>query len=69
MKANKISLSDFTFTFSGYGHYKVQYTSPVTQKKWSAVTNNIALIDLTKNEDNPKKTDLNDLKRICKNCD
>ena len=31
----KISLSDFSFSFSGYGHYRVTYTSPVTHKKWT----------------------------------
>jgi len=64
---NSILLSDFTFMFSGYGHYKVTFTSPNTGKKWSTVTSNMPLIDATKNADNPKKKDLNTLKSICKN--
>lgn len=62
----RISLSDFTFVFSGYGHYKVTYTSPITGKSWETVTNNMPLIDATKNADYPKINDLNRLKKICK---
>jgi hypothetical protein len=62
-----ISLSDFRFTFSGYGHYKVTYTSPVTGKSWTATTNNMPLIVLTKNADEPKRKDLEALKKIVKN--
>lgn len=67
MKTNKISISDFSFQFSGYGHYKVTYTSPVTYKKWTITTNNMPLIDATKNTESPKQVDLNNLKRLCKN--
>lgn len=63
---NSIQLNDFTFEFKGHGHYKVTYQSPVTNKKWSNLTNNMPLIDATKNEDEPKKVDLNHLKKICK---
>jgi len=63
---NKICISDFQFQFSGYGHYRVTYTSPVTRKSWSVVTNDMQLIDDTKNEDNPKISRLNDLKKVCK---
>jgi len=66
MKNTKIKLSDFAFQFSGYGHYKVIYTSPVTGKLWSTVTSNMPLIDATKNEDYPKVKDLNYLKYVCK---
>ena len=62
-----INKTDFTFTFSGYGHYKVRYTSPVTNKHWEVVTSNMPLIDLTKNEDSPKIKDLTILKTLCKN--
>ncbi len=65
MKA-KISISDFSFRINGYGRYKVTYTSPVTGKAWTATTNDMPLIDATKNADNPKKSDLEQLKRICK---
>ena len=61
-----IKLSDFDFQFSGHGHYKVSYQSQVTGKKWTRTTNDMPLIDDTKNADDPKKTDLNKLKRFCK---
>ena len=63
---NSIKLSDFTFLQSGYGHYKVTYTSPITFKEWTAVTSNMPLIDETKNADEPKKVNLNRLKSLCK---
>ncbi len=63
----KISIYDFTFTPSGYGHYKVIYTSPITKKQWSTKTNNMPLIDATKNSEAPKVKDLKTLKEICKN--
>ena len=67
MKTTKISISDFSFSFSGYGHYKVTYTSPVTGKKWQTVTSNMPLIDATKNADEPKRKDLEELKYLVKN--
>ena len=66
MKAKKISISDFSFMPSGYGHYKVTYTSPVTGKSWTTVTSNMPLIDATKNADEPKRCDLERLKRVVK---
>ena len=63
---NKTELSDFDFKFSGHGHYKVAYTSPVTGKSWTTTTNNMPLIDITKNADYPKRCDLDYLKFICK---
>lgn len=30
----KTQLSDFNFQFSGYGHYRVSYTSPATGKQY-----------------------------------
>jgi hypothetical protein len=62
----KTSISDFSFLLSGYGHYKVTYISPITGKKWTTVTNNMPLIDATKNADEPKQKDLNQLKKVCK---
>lgn len=61
-----IQLSDFRFQFAGYGHYAVTYTSPVTGKSWRVTTNNMPLVDATKNADEPKKIDLNELKNLCK---
>jgi hypothetical protein len=63
----KTQLSDFTFRPSGRGHYKVTYASPITGKKWTTTTNNMPLIDATKNAERPKRKDLNYLKNICKN--
>ena len=62
----KISLSDFSFSFSGYGHYKVTFFSTRTNKAWSCTTSNMPLIDATKNADEPLQKDLNELKRLCK---
>ena len=61
-----ISISDFSFQFAGYGHYKVKYTSPATGKSWTTTTNDMPLIDCTKNADDPKKKDLEILKRVVK---
>lgn len=66
MKTPKISISDFSFKFTGYGHYKVTYTSPVTFKSWTKTTNNMPLIDATKNAEYPKRCDLERLKYMCK---
>ena len=63
---NQIKRTDFTFTISGYGHYMVTYTSPVTGKSWRKTTDNMPLIDRIKNAENPKIKDLNDLKRLVK---
>lgn len=63
----KIQLTDFNFQFSGYGHYRVSYTSPATGKQWSTVISDMTLIDVTKNADEPKRKDLEALKRLCKN--
>lgn len=62
-----ISISDFSFKFSGYGHYEVTYTSKITGRKWTTVTSNMPLIDATKNSDSPKIKDLVALKYYCKN--
>ena len=63
----KTQLSDFNFQFSGYGHYRVSYTSPATGKQWSTVIDDMTLIDVTKNADEQKRKDLEALKRLCKN--
>ena len=66
MKADKISINDFSFSFAGYGHYKVTYKSPITGKQWAKVTNNMPLIDATKDADEPKRKDLEELKYLVK---
>ena len=62
----KVEITDFTFLPSGYGHYKVTYRSPITGKEWTRVTNDMPLIDATKNADTPKRKDLEQLKSVCK---
>lgn len=62
----KIEKSDFEFIFAGYGHYKVTYQSPKTGKKWTKTINDMSLIDATKNEEFPKRKDLEALKRVSK---
>ena len=61
-----ISVYDFSFQFSSYGFYKVTYQSPISGKKWVKNVCNMYLIDMTKNEQNPKKVHLKDLKRLVK---
>lgn len=65
MKKN-ISIYDFSFMPAGHGHYKVTYQSPATHKTWTAIIDDMTLIDATKNTESPKKKDLYALKRYCK---
>ena len=62
----KIEKSDFEFIFAGYGHYKITYQSPKTGKKWTKTISDMLLIDTTKNEEIPKRKDLEALKRVIK---
>lgn len=66
MSTSKISITDFIFRFSGYGHYAVAYTSPTSGDTWINTTNDMPLIDATRNSSSPKVKDLEALKRICK---
>ena len=67
MRYPKTKTCDFTFEFSGYGHYMVTYTSPTTGKCWAKTINNMCLVDSVMNEENPTQKALDDLKRACKN--
>lgn len=62
----RIDITDFRFMPAGYGHYKVTYKSPNTGKSWSVTTSNMPLIDATKNAEQPKRKDLEELRRVCK---
>lgn len=62
----KTTIYDFDFEIAGHGYYKVTYTSPATGKRWTTTTNNMPLIDATKNAEEQKRKDLEELKRICK---
>ena len=66
-KRNKTELSDFQFEPKSHGCYKVTYTSPVTHKTWSAIIDDMTIIDATKNAFEPKRRDLDILKSIVKN--
>ena len=61
-----LTLQDFTFEYICPGYYYVTYTSPLTGKSWTNTVDDMALIDATKNADNPKKKDLITLKRYVK---
>lgn len=61
-----ISISDFSFIPAGYGHYRITYKSPLSGKQWEKITCNMLLVDATKNSDNPKKKDLEELRRFLK---
>lgn len=62
----RTELSDFEFRPRGYGRYKVVYKSPVTGKEWATIIEDMTMIDATKNADQPKRKDLEALKRKCK---
>ena len=67
MKTQKISIVEFSFLLSGYGHYRVTYRSPVTFKTWTKVISDMPLIDATMGAEEPKRKDLEILKWIVKN--
>lgn len=62
----KINKYDFQFVFSGYGHYKVTYTSPITGKSWTRTINDMMIVDAVKNTECPKVKDMERLKKIVK---
>ena len=65
MKA-KIKKTDFRFRPYGYGHYYVTYISPKTNKEWTCYTDDMPLIDCTRNTEEPEQGNLKYLKNICK---
>lgn len=62
----KISICDFVREYVYAGHYEVTYTSPMTGKKWRALVTCMPMIDATFNAEEPKRKDLESLKRFCK---
>lgn len=62
----KTTIYDFDFEIAGHGYYKVTYTSPAAGKRWTTTTNNMPLIDATKNAEEPKRKDLEELKGFVK---
>ena len=63
---NKIHITDFTFEFAGYGHYKVTYKSNSRSRHWIKLITDMTIIDKTKNAEDPKTVHLNTLKKIVK---
>lgn len=63
----KTKITDFKFHLISTGRYAITYKSPVTGKTWMNHTTSMLLIDATKNSDSPKQSDLDYLKRLCKN--
>lgn len=47
----KILKSAISLLPSGYGHYKVTYTSPITGKQYERIVSDMTLIDRIKNAD------------------
>jgi len=64
--SQRTNKKDFRFLFNGRGHYKVIYTSPKTLKEFSTITDNMQLIDATKNCESPTQANLIHLKKLCK---
>ena len=65
MKAN--DLSQFRFNFSGYGHYRVVYTTPSKRYMYIVTINDMTVIDATKNAEYAKLDDILNLRRMCVN--
>ena len=63
MKAN--DLSNFAFTFAGYGHYKVTYKTG-RGDYWRALITDMPSIDRTKNAEWAKVDDIKHLRNLCK---
>ena len=64
---NSISITDFSFQFSGNGYYIVTYTSPITGNRWHKFIFNNDILNATMNSSKPKKKDLIQLKNRIKN--
>lgn len=65
MKAN--DLSQFSFNFSGYGHYVVTYTTPSGRYMYRVTINDMTLIDATRNAKWAKLEDIKWLRYACIN--
>lgn len=66
MRRPKTRITDFQFRPAGHGHYLVTYVSPTDYKEFTAVIDDMTLIDATKNTLSPKGVDLENLKRRIK---
>lgn len=64
----RIEISQFKFIFRGSGCYKVIYETPSRGDYWVHITNNMPLIDATKNAENPTQVALKQLRTECKQC-
>ena len=61
-----VQLKNFEFTPASYGRYFVTYKSPKTGREWVRTVEDMGLIDKTRNADEPKKADLQRLKKFVK---
>jgi len=66
MKTIKTTIRDFKFKLFRFGYFKVTYTNPANNKEFSHLTNNMQLINNTKNCELPLQNELECLKRMCK---
>lgn len=62
MKNYRVEKSDFEFRFMNYGLYWVVYQYPKSKRRIGARVNDMVLLDLTKNCENPRQKDLQALK-------
>lgn len=62
----KLSKSQFDFTFVGYGHYKVRYTTPTRGDYYEKTITYMPYIDDTKNEECPTQAALKTLRDAVK---
>lgn len=62
----KMNINDFKFEMTGYGLYRVIYTTPVRGDYWSAIISDMLLIDNTKNAEEPTQSAMKWLRRSVK---
>lgn len=61
---SRASIADFKFVFAGYGHYLIYYTAPATGQIFKRLTDDMPLIDATKNTEEPLQADIDKLLRF-----
>lgn len=59
-------LSAFIFKQTGYGRYKVTYTTPIRNDYWVATIDDMTLIDATKNAEYARGSDIKRLRDTVK---
>ena len=61
---SRASISDFKFITAGYGHFLVRFTDPATGQTYQRITDEMPLIDATKNADEPSQSNIDKLIRF-----